>query len=42
MWLINYLVCVVRKHLYAAITIKQLSYRYCLRCGKFELEYENN
>ena len=42
MWLLNYLVCIIRKHLFAAITIRNLSYHYCLRCGKFEVENQNN
>jgi len=41
MWLRNYIKCVIRKHLFTAITVRQSSYRYCLRCGKLETE-ENN
>jgi hypothetical protein len=36
MWLLNYLVCLVRKHIFAAITMSGSAYNYCLRCGRVE------
>lgn len=37
MWIFKYLICVVRKHNFATITKKELSYLYCLRCGRLEI-----
>lgn len=42
MWVLKYLVGLVRKHIFAAITLGKLPYRYCLRCGKLELKEADN
>ena len=36
MLIINYLVCMVRKHAFSTITYKGSPYQYCLQCGKLE------
>ena len=33
MWVISYVKCMVRKHLWIGS-----NYRYCVRCGKLELD----
>jgi hypothetical protein len=38
MWVLKYLMCLVRSHVFAAISSGNLPYRYCLRCGKIELQ----
>jgi hypothetical protein len=35
MWVFKYLVCLISKHLFVGS-----QYKYCLRCGKLELEQE--
>ncbi len=42
MWVLKNLVCIVRKHIFAAITMRDLPYQYCLRCGKLELRDTNS
>jgi hypothetical protein len=36
MLIINYLVCLVRGHVFSTITYKGSPYQYCLQCGKAE------
>jgi hypothetical protein len=35
MWVFKYLICLVNKHLFVGS-----GYRYCLRCGKLDLEHQ--
>jgi hypothetical protein len=37
MWILKYLICLVRNHAYDIIFLGKSPYRYCLRCGKVEL-----
>jgi hypothetical protein len=37
MWFFKYLICLIRKHNFTIITMKTLTYRYCLRCGRSEI-----
>ena len=41
MLIINYLVCMVRKHAFSTITYKGSPYQYCLQCGKVEPHIHN-
>jgi len=36
MWILKYLICLVRNHAYDTIFLGKSPYRYCLRCGKVE------
>ena len=38
MWIFNYLVCLIYYHSFVDITWKDSPYRYCLRCGKVEVQ----
>jgi hypothetical protein len=38
MWIFKYLVCLVRKHIFASIILQDLPYQYCLRCGKVQVQ----
>lgn len=37
MWILKYLVCLVRKHIFTSIIWQDLPYQYCLRCGKVQV-----
>jgi hypothetical protein len=41
MLIINYLVCMVRKHAFSTITYKGSPYQYCLQCGKLDPHIHN-
>ena len=36
MWLLRRLMCLVRDHVFAAVSVKEDAYQYCLRCGTVE------
>jgi len=38
MWILRSLVCLIRNHIFAYIVWQDSPYRYCLRCGKFEVQ----
>ena len=40
MWISKYLVCLVYSHRFEDITWKRLPYRYCLHCGRVEIQNE--
>ena len=40
MWIFKYLVCLMYSHSFVDITWKGLPYRYCLHCGKVEIQNE--
>ena len=37
MWVLKYIICIIRKHVFAAMSLEDSPYQYCLRCGKVEL-----
>ncbi len=37
MWVLNYIVCVIRRHIFATMFLDNSPYHYCLRCGKVKL-----
>ena len=39
MWVLKYIICIIRKHIFAAMSLEDSPYQYCLRCGKVELEH---
>ena len=41
MWIFKYLVCLVRKHIFASIILQDLPYQYCLRCGKVQVQVQD-
>ena len=41
MWIFKYLVCLVRKHIFASIILQDLPYHYCLRCGKVQVQAQD-
>jgi hypothetical protein len=36
MWIFKYFTCLVQSHVFTEVTWRDLPYKYCLRCGKFE------
>jgi hypothetical protein len=38
MWILKYLACLIYNHSFIDVTLWGLAYRYCLHCGKVELQ----
>lgn len=38
MWILKYLACLIYIHSFIDVTLLGLAYRYCLHCGKVELQ----
>jgi hypothetical protein len=36
MWIIKYVNCLIRRHIFETIQVDNSLYHYCLRCGKTE------